>query len=73
MEDDDKSLKGETSDSIPLELPERADPWLEKRQRIQEACLWRDAQALRDLACSDGGLLSDELRRMACRYLTSDF
>lgn len=33
---------------------------------IIEACRWKDVEALRLLATSKGGLISDELRREAC-------
>lgn len=37
-----------------------------KAADILEACKWKDTQRLRDLAVSEGGLLSDEIRRQAC-------
>ncbi len=37
-----------------------------KAAKILEACRWKDAETLRSLAASEGGLLSDELRRQAC-------
>ncbi|KAG9257330.1 rab-GTPase-TBC domain-containing protein [Emericellopsis atlantica] len=46
--------------------PEPFDPVLfEKEERIREACTWRDADKLRSLAQSQGGLLKDELRQQA--------
>lgn len=41
-----------------------------KAQVILDACQRRDLDALRDLAISDGGFLSDTLRQRACE-LTS--
>jgi hypothetical protein len=39
---------------------------------ILDACKWRDITTLRTLATSDGGLISDEVRRQACQcYLDS--
>lgn len=38
-----------------------------KSKQIEEACQWKDTQRLRDLAVSEGGLLSDDIRRRACR------
>lgn len=37
-----------------------------KSKQIDEACQWKDTQRLRDLAVSEGGLLSDDIRRRAC-------
>lgn len=46
--------------------PEPFDPVLfEKEERIREACTWRDADKLRALAQSKGGLLKDEWRQQA--------
>lgn len=56
--------------------PPKPEPHREKQQKIREACRWRDAQLLRELATSDGGLVTDDLRRTACTYLmhtTSNF
>jgi TBC1 domain family member 20 len=39
-----------------------------KATKILEACKWRDIETLRSLATSEGGLLSDDLRRQACSY-----
>jgi len=38
-----------------------------KAVSILDACKWKDTDTLRALAASDGGLLSDELRRQACQ------
>ena len=34
---------------------------------ILDACKWRDITTLRTLATSEGGLVSDEVRRQACQ------
>lgn len=39
-----------------------------KATEILEACKWRDIETLRALATSEGGLLSDDLRRQACSF-----
>jgi TBC1 domain family member 20 len=39
---------------------------LAKTANILEACRWKDVERLQALAASDGGLLSDDLRRQAC-------
>lgn len=36
-----------------------------KAANILDACKWKDTQRLRDLAVSEAGLLSDEIRRQA--------
>lgn len=38
-----------------------------KAAKILESCKWKDTRTLRALAASEGGLLSDELRRQACK------
>jgi hypothetical protein len=47
------------SDQVPQQLESKAAD-------ILEACKWKDTQRLRDLAVSEAGLLSDEIRRQAC-------
>ncbi|OBT45645.1 hypothetical protein VE00_03577 [Pseudogymnoascus sp. WSF 3629] len=37
----------------------------QKSKHIEEACQWKDTQRLRDLAVSEGGLVSDDIRRRA--------
>lgn len=46
----------------------RMEKCMAKAEAIQEACQWKDLTNLRALATAEGGLLSDELRRQACRY-----
>jgi hypothetical protein len=41
-----------------------------KRIAILDACKNRDLEALRDLAISEGGLLSDTIRHEACKSKT---
>lgn len=38
-----------------------------KAVSILDACKWRDIATLRTLATSEGGLVSDEVRRQACQ------
>lgn len=47
-------------------LPQNHGP---KSKHIEEACQWKDTQRLRDLAVSEGGLVSDDIRRRACKSL----
>lgn len=37
-----------------------------KLASILEACKWRDIATLKTLATSEGGLVSDDVRRQAC-------
>jgi hypothetical protein len=37
-----------------------------KATAILEACKWKDVEALRAFATSEGGLISDDVRRQAC-------
>lgn len=39
---------------------------LEKQSQIHDACRWKDVGALRVLGSTEGGFLTDELRRQAC-------
>lgn len=39
----------------------------EKEVKILEACKWKDLEAIRELATSKDGLISDEVRRQACK------
>jgi hypothetical protein len=49
--------------SLPLRSKERNA----KVASILDACKWRDIPILRTLATSEGGLVSDEVRRQACQ------
>ncbi|KFY15838.1 hypothetical protein V492_01731 [Pseudogymnoascus sp. VKM F-4246] len=44
-----------------------------KSKHIEEACRWKDTQRLRDLAVSEGGLVSDDIRRKAWPILLGFF
>jgi hypothetical protein len=43
-----------------------------KAAKILEACKWKDLEALRVLASSEGGLVSDHVRRQACSCYYSE-
>lgn len=43
----------------------------DKIARILSACRDRDLEALCELACSEKGLVDDEVRRTACKFLDS--
>jgi TBC1 domain family member 20 len=47
-----------------------ADAADKKREAILEACGQRDLGALRALAESPGGFLTDDIRQQACKLLT---
>lgn len=59
----------QTSRTVEMDQTKLPQHFHSKARRIEEACRWRDTQRLRDLAVSEGGLLSDEIRRQACQYL----
>jgi hypothetical protein len=44
-----------------------SEAYCAKIAKILDACEWKDADTLRSLAISDGGLISDGLRRQACQ------
>ncbi|KAM3065518.1 GTPase-activating protein gyp8 [Clarireedia jacksonii] len=72
MEYDEKPFGGETfsTDAGPSRTSSPG-PTAEQRERtekidrILEACKWRDLEAIRNYATSEGGLISDEVRRLA--------
>lgn len=53
------SVMVETADVLEVPVAEKAD-------HIRRACEARDLEALVSYATSEGGLLNDELRRLAC-------
>jgi hypothetical protein len=59
---DIEKLKRSLSSSS-LAYDTKDDP---KVTKILEACKWQDLEALRIYAESEGGLISDEVRRLAC-------
>ena len=66
----DVKVKLEASETNTAEMPERDS---EKAAAILEACKWKDLDSLRKLATSEGGLLTDELRRKACKFSNFTF
>lgn len=44
-----------------------------KLAKISDACVWKDVDALRTLAASKGGFVSDEVRRQACSCYQQSF
>ena len=61
------ALHSETSSTSATS--ELVDPiFVQKEEQIRKACTWRDADRLRSLAQSKGGLLKDELRQQACTF-----
>ncbi|KAL2007764.1 hypothetical protein VTN00DRAFT_7746 [Thermoascus crustaceus] len=59
------SLDGAVEGSIVPETPDVPDPVAEKADLIRQACEAHDLDALVSYATSEGGLLKDELRRLA--------
>lgn len=64
-EKEDVQLKLGASETHITCMPEKEN---EKIAAILEACKWKDLKSLRKLATSEGGLLTDELRRKACKF-----
>ena len=62
---EDVQVKLEASETHTTYIPEKDN---EKTAAILEACKWKDLESLRKLATSEGGLLTDELRRKACKF-----
>lgn len=56
-----------TTDSIPIPLSSANE---QKKAQIHDAALRRDLGSLIDLATSSGGLLDDNLRCIACSYIS---
>lgn len=56
-------IKAESKPSTRASSPSPQDA---KAVQILDACRWKDTETLRTLAVSEGGLISDELRRQAC-------
>jgi hypothetical protein len=52
------------------EVFEQPTPYSEKVQSILEACHDTNLDVLVELATSKGGLVNDELRQTACKFLT---
>jgi len=65
IEEDEKSelLLSDPADLLPSP---RSNERNAKVADIRKACTWKDITALRALATSEGGLVSDEVRRLAC-------
>jgi hypothetical protein len=60
-------IKAEENEKPDISFEKKPEkPHDAKAIAIQEACKWKDIEALRDLATSERGLVSDELRRQAC-------
>jgi hypothetical protein len=64
----------EETEKLAEDLSRPSSPSPEQRNRdakaatILEVCKWKDVDALRALAASEGGLISDDVRRQACSY-----
>lgn len=61
---EDVHLKFEASETYTTDIPTQGS---KKTADILEACECKDIESLRQLATSEGGLLTDELRRKACK------
>lgn len=60
---------GDSTGSLPSSEAERLSSLrAEKAEAIRRACTSRDLDALVEHATSEGGLLDDELRQIACEF-----
>jgi hypothetical protein len=64
--DESQALLGDFETSRAVKM-DHNNHYRAKASHIEEACRWKDTQGLRDLAVSEAGLLSDEIRRQACQ------
>jgi len=60
--------RGQLSDAPRTLSPPHLKKRDEKADTIRNACKWKDLDALRTSATSEGGLISDDVRRQACSY-----
>jgi hypothetical protein len=63
--EENEKLAGDVSLSPSSQSPEQKKRDA-KATTILEACKWKDIEGLRTLATSEGGLVSDDVRRQAC-------
>lgn len=78
MESNGQPIKGEkssqassrTSSRSPSFTKKLKEPreYTKKEVKILEACKWKDLEAIRELATSKDGLVSDDVRRQACTF-----
>lgn len=73
MEQDGRTMDEKKEVQVKLEASETHTTYIpekdsEKTAAILEACKCKDLESLRKLATSEGGLLTDELRRKACKF-----
>jgi hypothetical protein len=65
LSEETENLAGDASrSSSPAPEQKKRDA---KAAEILEACKWKDIELLRTFATSEGGLVSDDVRRQACR------
>jgi hypothetical protein len=68
LEGMDSDNSNETDESTPSSRSQQiASAKAEKAKAIRQACSSRDLEALALLATSEGGLMEDELRQVACK------
>ncbi|TVY80579.1 GTPase-activating protein gyp10 [Lachnellula suecica] len=71
MESESNGRVAEENDRKPAHAPRTPSPLQQQQKhnskatKILEACKWNDIEALRTLATSEGGLVSDDFRRQA--------
>lgn len=66
--DEKENQKLTNASNTALSLPAASDISQAKITSILDACRWKDVELLRALATSEGGLVSDSVRREACSF-----
>lgn len=66
--ENDEKLSSHTTCSQMAPLPLRVQTDDVKLLQLDNAIRWRNIEAIRELATSEGGLLTDDFRRQACSY-----
>ena len=69
MESNGRAVEGDEKSPVvsrTLSPSPHREKYAAKATKILDACKWKDVETLRTLATSEGGLVSDDLRRQAC-------
>lgn len=70
LDDEVESLSSSKGSEENLKIQQAENARAEKAEAIRHACETRDVEKLVSFATSEGGLIDDELRQMACEYFT---
>lgn len=69
-DDTSSSAELERASATAVHVQQASSDEKDKIARILSACRDRDLEALCELACSEKGLVDDEVRRTACKFLS---